>query len=452
VTGPPPTRFHAPGLRFALRVGLVLASLVALELLGAVLVRLDPAATVHRYESAGPRDAGAPAAAAGERYYMANESLHPFLGFVQDPGVGTKTTRRGRVARRKVTALGFIDHVVQAGKGRELVEVVILGGSVANQLVANGGDRLAARIASLPLAQGKRVRVRNLATGGYKQPQQLYALSWYLLHGNRVDVAINVDGFNDLVLGYTDNLQDGVSPFYPRGWRWRVGDLDDPQVSAAIAGLASARERRTALAARFRSSPLRRSRMVTYLWIRADRRLEGRETAAESALRGTRSRQRGGFAMTGPRFDGNLDGYLRSTVDVWARASLQLAALCRGQGIAYLHFLQPNQHDSGGKVLDRREAAIARRANPTIVSLVRQGYPLLSSAGAGLRSQGVEFFDLRSMFASVSEPLYVDACCHLNVRGNELLADRIADALARSLAAPRASVAPGQTPGRTATD
>jgi hypothetical protein len=149
--------------------------------------------------------------------------------------------------------------------------------------------------------------------------------------------------------------------------------------------------------------------MATYLWIRADRLLEARETAAERALRETRSRHRDGFAVTGPRFDGDLDGYLQRAVDVWARSSLQMAALCRGMGIEYFHFLQPNQHDPASKVLHRRETAIMRGANPTIVPLVRRGYPLLSSAGVGLRQQGVQFFDLRSVFASEAPPIGLEA-------------------------------------------
>jgi hypothetical protein len=179
--------------------------------------------------------------------------------------------------------------------------------------------------------------------------------------------------------------------------------------------------------------------MATYLWIRADRLLGARETTAERALRATRSRHRDGFAVTGPRFAGDLDGYLQHAVDVWARSSLQMAALCRGMGIEYFHFLQPNQHDSGSKVLHPRETAIMRGANPTIVTLVRRGYPLLSNAGVGLRSQGVPFFDLRSVFASVADPLYVDACCHLDVRGNALMSEEIADTLQRSLTGDRAA-------------
>lgn len=443
-------RLRSPGLRWALRLGLLLASLGALELLGALLLRLDPLATAYRHDAAGPRDAERPANGGSGRFYMAHESIHPFLGFVEDPDVVTKRTRRGRAVRRSVTELGFSDHVVQAGRGPEVVEVVILGGSLANQVASQGGRRLAARIAEMPRARGRRVRIRNLATGGYKQPQQLYALSWYLLHGDRVDIAINLDGFNDLVLGYTENLQEGVFPFYPRGWRWRVGDLDDPNVSAAIAALVSARERRAALSARFRSSPLRWSRMASYLCIRADRVLESRETATERALRQTKSRRREGFAVTGPAFRGDLDGYLRRTVDLWARSSLQAAALCDGLGVEYFHFLQPNQHDPGGKALHPRETALMRRANPTIASLVERGYPLMSSAGAELRSQGILFFDLRRAFASVADPLYVDGCCHLGERGNELLAERIADALERSLRPPDEARSEGSGSGGSA--
>src|SRR5687767_11874004 len=47
---PSPTRLHGPGRRWALRVGLLLASLGALELLGALIARFDPVAIAHRHE------------------------------------------------------------------------------------------------------------------------------------------------------------------------------------------------------------------------------------------------------------------------------------------------------------------------------------------------------------------------------------------------------------------
>ena len=52
---------------------------------------------------------------------------------------------------------------------------------------------------------------------------------------------------------------------------------------------------------------------------------------------------------------------------------------------------------------------------------------------------GFHYFDLTGIFAANAETLYADACCHLNERGNELLAaamvERLAPALRRAATA-----------------
>ena len=44
----------------------------------------------------------------------------------------------------------------------------------------------------------------NFGSGGYKQPQQLAALSEALLLGVPLDVVVNIDGYNEVALGKSD--------------------------------------------------------------------------------------------------------------------------------------------------------------------------------------------------------------------------------------------------------
>jgi len=50
---------------------------------------------------------------------------------------------------------------------------------------------------------------------GYKQPQQLLALAYFLSLGAEYDLIINLDGYNDIVLPVTDNYNLGSTPFSP---------------------------------------------------------------------------------------------------------------------------------------------------------------------------------------------------------------------------------------------
>ncbi len=64
--------------------------------------------------------------------------------------------------------------------------------------------------------------VVTLGIAGYKQPQQLLALAYFLSLGAEYDLIINLDGYNDIVLPITDNYSFGVNPFFPRAWNLRI--------------------------------------------------------------------------------------------------------------------------------------------------------------------------------------------------------------------------------------
>jgi len=100
------------------------------------------------------------------------------------------------------------------------VRLAVFGGSMALMFAAHGGDSLARHLETLPTFQGDTVVVENWAAAGYKQPQQLATLAYLLALGKQWDAVINLDGYNDIVLG-NGNLRDGVFPFFPRAWKWR---------------------------------------------------------------------------------------------------------------------------------------------------------------------------------------------------------------------------------------
>jgi hypothetical protein len=94
----------------------------------------------------------------------------------------------------------------------------------------------------------------------------------------------------------------------------------------------------------------------------------------------------------------------------------------------YFHFLQPNPHVPGAKSLtaeERRELVDGALYRP----IVEAAYPMLAHAGGALSRAGVRFTDLTGMFVDTTETVYRDGCCHLNARGNEMLADAIAAAI-----------------------
>ena len=120
----------------------------------------------------------------------------------------------------------------------------------------------------------------------------------------------------------------------------------------------------------------------------------------------------------GPRQTYTRDELRRTAAESWYWGAWLLASLARHHGAEYYHFLQPNQWVPGTKPLTAEELAFDA---PTAEE-VRSTYPLLAEYGRRLREQDIEFFDLSHIYADNRETLYVDGCCHVNRRGNELLA------------------------------
>jgi len=104
-------------------------------------------------------------------------------------------------------------------------------------------------------------------------------------------------------------------------------------------------------------------------------------------------------------------------------------ALCKASGIRYIHILQPNRHIEGtrppGAEPERHKASGSQE--PCYAVSVRKGHSLLVREGEKLRAAGEDFHDFTKFFVTVSEPVYRDAVCHFNQKGNDLLAVGIAD-------------------------
>ncbi len=364
------------------------------------------------------------------RRHRDEQAIHPFLGFVMDAG-------RHPAARRafdpEAIQHGFPQNVEplfqQAAPDK--VVVAVLGGSVANLLAGQGRDLLSAELARLPRFAGRRIALLNLAAFGYKQPQQLATLSYFLALGAHFDFVINLDGFNDVALPAADLVPRGVFPFFPQSWFARVAGLD-PELVARLGELTHRRRSRQERASAFSRCPWRWSFTAGLAWKALDGRLAGRVAEAERALE-TYDATRLGYAARGPaRTYASADDLYRDLAQVWARASWQMHLLCRGEGIEYLHLLQPNQYVEGAKPMGEEERKTAVLADHPYRAAVLGGYPRLREAGAELARRGVAFHDLTRIFAAVEVPLYEDSCCHLNRRGNELLAQAVAGAVAAS--------------------
>ena len=345
---------------------------------------------------------------------FSREFIHPYLGFVPDP------TRM-----RDGMTIGDPGQVV-APSDRELI-VGLFGGSFGGGL-CNYANAELRRVLARP---GKAVRLLCIAAAGYKQPQQLLALTYLLAQGAHFDLVINVDGFNEVALAPLENTPQGVAPIYPRAWLWRVGTLQDPGALKLVAQLSSIENARREWSEWFVDWGLYRSTLLALVWQSRDRLLRAAWTRSLTELNDHRLEQRKSYAGSGPAMtfadDAALYTYLAR---VWKDSSLQMKLLCDANGIAYEHFLQPNQYVKDSKPMGQEEQRVAIGGGP-YPTAVAGGYPRLEHQGEELRRAGVRFHDLTIIFKDVQDPVYRDNCCHLNGAGYAMVARAIGDSIGR---------------------
>jgi hypothetical protein len=355
------------------------------------------------------------------------EVLHPYLGYVNRPAPSALD------AGLSLDALGFPNGgpFVTAADPRKMV-IGVFGGSLAQFFVAAGGPE---RVFE-DLAAGREMIVVSTAQGGYKQPQQLLALAYLLSLGMHFDALLLLDGFNEVALPVAENAKRGTFPFFPREWALRVAALDvATDVRSLVGEIAFRRELRRGIAASFQSSPLQHSHFASLVWLLYDRDATATIESRRRQLQELRPKSLE-YLGTGPRWPSLGDALYRDLAEVWKRSAQQMDAICRANGIRFVQFLQPNQYVPGSKWMGPEERVIAINESHRYAIEVRKGYPHLQRAGEELRASGMPFHDLVSVFADTRETVYNDDCCHLNPRGNEILADAMVEQMRHDLEPP----------------
>jgi hypothetical protein len=346
-------------------------------------------------------------------------TVHPYVGYSVNTDTGSSDT------------YSILPQIVKLSKrAPDRFNVAVVGGSVAAGLLTVAPGYLREQLAALPALRGKNVNLQVLALGGFKQPQQVMSLAYSMALGCEFDCVINVDGYNEVVLGRVENLPFGIHSIYPRSWRLLTEGVTDVQKQIAIGKAAVARLARLQWGEAFSGGATGWSLTLQLLWLARDRSLHNNVDAALTELFDIEKRHREHIpcVQSGPPSDEFDDrNVTRFLADVWRRSSLQLQAICAGSGIAYVHILQPNQYVPGSKPLtaEERRDAYWPEGSPTRVAS-EEGYALLVEEGKKLREAGVDFHDLTRLFEHVNETLYVDLCCHFNALGNRLLIEHIA--------------------------
>ncbi len=345
------------------------------------------------------------------------EIIHPYLGFVVDY----------QYEKKNKETYGFpttVTPVIKRKLGK--LNVVILGGSVAQSMgkALETAFHRACRVAPNVVALG---------VAGYKQPQQVLALTYFLSLGAEYDLIINLDGYNEIVLPFTDNYRVGVNPFFPRNWNLRINRQPSKKILAVIGKVRYLRDLKQENLEALPSSHFRWSAIFGLVKMQQFKKMNREINRASTKLIDLQQEEVKKFEETGPFWEyDDIQQLYQEAAAGWVRGSVLLDQLARENGMEYYHFLQPNQYVKGSKVLNQEELRIAYSEEVPISKSALIGYPILLQQGRKLLEKNIKFFDATKVFAKEKETVYIDICCHYNQRGKEILAAYIVDQIAQN--------------------
>jgi hypothetical protein len=372
-------------------------------------------------------------------------ALHPYFGPTHQPGIpfdlpaALRPAPPPREPRAAATNnFGFTsarDYPVARADERQLL-VGIFGGSVAAWFCEVGAERLVQQLSALPAYRGRDIVPLCFAHEGYKQPQQLLILSYFLSIGQQLDLAINIDGFNEVALSpLNDARGSDISMPSVMHMDPLVALLDRSSMSEekveALARIQGYRRRLNAAAVRANGA---RPAALYFLFSRVHGVLQRRyqdevrrfdalpPAAGPSLIRVTpKVRARDGATLQ------------RDIAAGWLRASLLMREMLVARRARYVHVLQPNQYFTT-RPFAPGESEVALLAASPFRPGAEQGYPELERvvASGAFTQAGVTFVDGVHLFDAERGPVYIDNCCHYTRRGYEILADAIAKALGSS--------------------
>ena len=291
------------------------------------------------------------------------------------------------------------------------VKILILGGSVATHLSLNDSEDqffindlkfYKNDIFQKTLNQNfntSNFKVFNAAIPGGKQPQQLFVLNYLTLHGFKFDIVINLDGFNELALSFSENLPIKNNIIYPRQY--------STQLAAFNSDIKCVKKSNSSIHS---SNVFPLIELFNlYQIYSCHKKIYG---IGESKINETFSKLTG---FKNEPYNLNLDQIIK----LWENSSQMIEDLSKVYNFDYIHVLQPNQYLKNSKILTDYEKSIS--------NFKKYKYPIENYYNNfNLNNINLSYkLDARKIFQYNQDNLYRDYCCHLNNKGMYLLSLKI---------------------------
>ena len=420
--------------RARLIVSLVTLSLAA-EVFGLVAYYIDTGALFYTHHKTYPELLPTP-----DNQLVVGEAVHPYFGPTHKPGtpfdipqalLATPETP----SRVTTNNFGFVsphDYPFQKTSDRQVI-VGLFGGSVGLWFCQIGAPRLVDDLQRAPAFAGKEIVPLCFSHEGYKQPQEALVLTYFLAIGQRFDLVVNLDGFNDVALA-TLNNERGLDISMPSAQHIEplINLVNQatltPDKLDSLATIFRDRRRLTSLAQTMTTNTFASVNFVLDRYYRSVQASYVRELGRFNNLP---SNPAGNtlIQVTPPTRSRAADVLYPDIAAVWTNGSVLMNEILAARDVPYFHFLQPNQYFTTRAFTPAEAATALNEASPYKAS-VEKGYPaLVDAAQTTLVGGKIRFFDATHVFDRERTPVYMDNCCHYTLTGNQLMADFIAKSI-----------------------
>jgi hypothetical protein len=364
------------------------------------------------------------------------ERFHPFFGFIQKPG---SDFRPGF----KVNNYGFIspyDYPFKKTKPNQFI-IGVFGGSVASgYAVFEVQNKILPKyLKQLPGLKDREFIILSFATGGYKQPQQLLILNYFLALGQEIDMVVNIDGFNEVALANLNNknkidlAMPSVQHILP------LTNFANHSLSIkAMKATVRIQENKTRINEGLESlqhCTLAACDALTSVYIQNLVNNYRTDVMKFEKERGKQQKDDGGSVI----YINPNNSVLTDSVAFdrmawnWAKSSIFMNKVLSASKVPYFHVLQPNQYYQTKRVFGAAEKQIAFNQDTPYAKAVELGYPALFKKFPNLRKNNIDILNGVSIFDKTKEAVYVDSCCHYNQAGEVIFSDYVGSSILEAL-------------------
>ncbi len=363
---------------------------------------------------------------------LTNKRFHPFFGYTHRAGL------------KNTNNYGFncsVDYPLKK-ENKNWYIIGIFGGSVAEDFFNLGRARLEEKLKEHTHFAGKEIVFLNFAMGGYKQPQQMQILTYFQAAGQELDMAVNIDGFNEMIFCFNNNrlnvdiAMPSAQHFLPMRDLVDKGAVTDEKLQA-MWRIREIKKNYIRTGEKLKNTPLASLHLIysayndhlfkTYRGelIRFDALIK------PTGATGSGEKQESLINIKYTPATTSEPALMAEVVSLWYRSSRVMSSVMEAGGGRYYHFLQPNQYYSK-KPFTPQETKLAITPEHPYNMLVKKGFPVFETGIGVLKKQNIAAFSGVEIFDNVKESIYIDACCHFNELGNNIFADFIAVSILKS--------------------